>query len=91
MLEVSDVDFIRPCGVVVFALFYCHLDLCCGECYVGCLQFECFPNYEFVLCVLCLTVLVNCLLNAFVICVGEVNLFSLKVIVLFWIVLLFVG
>ena len=28
--------------------------------------------YLFVLCVLCLTVLVNCLLNAFAICVGEV-------------------
>ena len=53
MLEVPDVDFIRPCGVVVFALFYCHLDLCCGECYVGC------------------------------ICVGEVSVFSLKVMVLF--------
>ena len=37
----------------------------------------------FVSCVLCLTVLVNCLLNAFAICVGEVNVFSLKVIVLF--------
>ena len=36
-----------------------------------------------VLCVLCLTVLVNCLLNAFAICVGEVNVFSLKVMVLF--------
>ena len=23
----SDVDFIRPCGVIVFALFYCCLDL----------------------------------------------------------------
>ena len=33
----------------------------------------------FVLCILCLTVLVNCLLNAFAICVGEVNVFSLKV------------
>ena len=33
-----------------------------------------------VLCVLCLTVLVNCLLNVFAICVGEVNVFSLKVI-----------
>ena len=31
----------------------------------------------FVLCVLCLTVMVNCLLNAFAICVGEVNVFSL--------------
>ena len=37
----------------------------------------------FVLCVLCLTVLVNCLLNAFTICVGEVNVLSLKVMVLF--------
>ena len=37
----------------------------------------------FVLCVLCLTVLVNCLLNAFAICVGEVNVFYLKVMVLF--------
>ena len=36
-----------------------------------------------VLCVLCLTVLMNCLLNAFAICVGEVNVFSLKVMVLF--------
>ena len=33
-LEVHDVDFIMPCGVVVFALFYCRLDLCCGECVV---------------------------------------------------------
>ena len=33
--------------------------------------------------VLCVTVLVNCLLNAFAICVGEVNVFSLKVMVLF--------
>ena len=38
----------------------------------------------FVLCVLCLTVLVNCLLNAFAICVGEVSVFSLKVMVLFF-------
>ena len=37
----------------------------------------------FVLCVLCLTVLVNCLLNAFAICVCKVNVFSLKVMVLF--------
>ena len=37
----------------------------------------------FALCVLCLTVLVNCLLNAFAICVGEMSVFSLKVMVLF--------
>ena len=42
------------------------LDLCYGECYVGCLQFECFLSMcLFVLCVICLTVLVNCFLNAF--------------------------
>ena len=52
----------------------------------------------FVLCVLCLTVLVNCLLNAFAICVGEVNVFSLKVMVLFlgcvvfcWLIRVFQG
>ena len=96
MLEVPDVDFIRrPCRVVVFALFCCRLDLfvvsimlvvctVCGECYVSCLQFECFLSMcLFGLCVLCLTVLVNCLLNAFAICVEEVNVLSLKVIVLF--------
>ena len=45
--------------------------------------FVCFPIMcLFVLCVLCLTVLMNCLLNAFAICVGEVRVFSLKVIVL---------
>ena len=36
-----------------------------------------------VMCVLCLTVLMNSLLNAFAISVGEVTVFSLKVIVLF--------
>ena len=44
-----------------------------------------FPSMcLFDLCVLCLTVLVNCLLNAFAICVGEVSVFSLKVMVLFF-------
>ena len=52
MLEVSDVDFIRPCVVIVFALFHCHLDLCCGECYVGCPQSECVPVYVSV-CFVC--------------------------------------
>ena len=40
-------------------LFYCLLDLCCGECNFGCLQFECFPINVSV----CF-VLGNCLLNA---------------------------
>ena len=44
--------------------------------------------YVFV-CVLCLTVLVNCLLNVFAICVGEMSVFSFKVMVLFWVVLVF--
>ena len=38
----------------------------------------------FVLCVLCLTMLVHCLLNTFAICVGETILFPLNVIVLFF-------
>ena len=74
------------CGVVVFALIYCCLDLCCGKCYFGCLQFECFLIY--VSCLFCVfyvwTVLVNCLLKAFTICLGEVNVFPLKFIVLFF-------
>ena len=36
----------------------------------------CFPNYVS-------GMLVNCLFNAFTICVGELNVFSLKGIVLF--------
>ena len=36
----------------------------------------------FVLCVLCLAVEVNYLFNAFAICLGEVIVFSIKVIVL---------
>ena len=58
--------------------------MCCGECYVGCLQFECFPIYVYV-CFVCFKFdcVGECLLNAFAICVGEVNVFSLKVMVLF--------
>ena len=79
VLEVPDVDFIRPCGVVDFALLYCRLDLCCCECYVTlvvCRLSVFLSMCLFVLCVLCLTVLVNCVLHAFAICVGEV-MFSL--------------
>ena len=50
---------------------------------VGCSLSVFLSMCLFVLCVLCLTVLVNCLLNTFAICVGEVAVFSLKVIVLF--------
>ena len=82
MLEVPDV--MRPCGVVVFALFYCRLDLCCGKCYDCCLQFECFPIYMSV-CFVCF--MFDCVNELFVECVcylcGEVNVFSFKVMVLF--------
>ena len=66
MLEVPDVDFIRHYGVVVFALFYCHLDLCCGECYVGYLQFGCVPVYVTV-CFVCF--MFDCVGELFVECV----------------------
>ena len=58
------------CVVVSVMLVVCSLSVFISMCL-------------FVLCGLCLTVLVNCLLNAFAICVGEVNVFSLKVMVLF--------
>ena len=32
VIEVPVVDINRPCGVVVFALFYFLLGSCCGEC-----------------------------------------------------------
>ena len=57
----------------------CLRCLCCGECYFGCLQFVHFP---IIVSVLCLSVLVNCLLNVIAICVGEVRVFSLKVMLL---------
>ena len=84
MLEEPDVDFIRPCGVVVFALFIATwtcvvVSVMLVVCSLSVFLYMCL----LVLCVLCLTVLVNCLLNAFAICVGEVSVFSLKVMVLF--------
>ena len=48
-----------------FALFYCLLNMCCGEWY-----FVCFHVHVFVLCIFCLAVLVKHSLNAFAICVG---------------------
>ena len=81
------VKYMSPSGVVVFALLYCCIAswtsvvvsvsvVVCSSCV--------FPLYvPAVLCALCLTVLVNCLLNVFAICVGEVIVFYLKVIVSF--------
>ena len=72
MLKVPDVDFIRPCAVVVFAMFYCRLDLV-SVMLVVCSLSVFLSMCLFVLCVLYLTVLVNCLLNEFAICVGELT------------------
>ena len=59
------------CVVVSVMLVVCSLSVFLSMCL-------------FILCVLCLAVLVNCLFNAFAICVCEVNVFSLKVMVLFF-------
>ena len=69
-------------GVVVFAMFYCRLDFVVSVMLIVCSLSVFLSMCLLVLCVLCLTVLVNGLLNAFAICVGEVTVFSLKVIVL---------
>ena len=76
MLEVPDVDFIRPCGV--FVLFFCHWTCVVVSVMLVVCSLSVFPSM--CLCVLCLAVLVN----AFAICVGEVSVFSLKVMVLCW-------
>ena len=62
------------CVVVSIMLVVCSLSVSLSMCL-------------FVLCVLCLTVLVNCLFSAFAICVGEVSVFfeSLGVVFeLYW-------
>ena len=35
-----------PVKLFLLLLFY-DLDLCCGECYLGCLQFVCFVCFMF--------------------------------------------
>ena len=66
------------CGVV-FALFYCLFDSCCG----------CVIVVSCSLCVLFVTVFVNCLLSVLAICVGEVTVFSLKVYIILMLCLSF--
>ena len=44
----------------------CRSDLCYGECYVGCLQFECFPIYVSV-CFVCF--MFDCVGELFIECV----------------------
>ena len=41
-----------PVELLFLRCFIDTLDLCCGECYVGCLQFECVPIYASV-CFVC--------------------------------------
>ena len=83
MLEVPDVDFISSCGVIVFLCFIAAWTFVVVS-IVLVVSSLCVFLYMclFLLCVLCLTVSVNCVLNAFAICVGKVNVFYLKVIVL---------
>ena len=57
--------------------------LCCSVSWTSVIVTVCSLCVFLSMCVLCFTVLVNCLLNAFSICVGEVLVFSLKAMVLF--------
>ena len=86
MLTLSgpDVDFIRSCGVVVLFCFIATRTCVVVSVMLGVCSLSVPIYVSVVLRVLCLTVLVNCLLNAFAICVGEMSVFSLKVMVLFW-------
>ena len=52
---------------VIFTLFYCLLDLSCGDCDAISLYFMCCS-----VCLVCLTVFVNCLVKQFAICLGVV-------------------
>ena len=76
VLEVPDVDTIKPCAVVVLFLFCFIVTWICVV--VSVILLLCILCVFLSMCHLCLTVLVNCLLNAFAICVGEVNVFSLN-------------
>ena len=89
MLLFSDVVYMlvryaSPSGVVVFAFFAAWTCVVVSVILVVCGLSVFLYMCLFVFCVLCVTVLVSCFLNMCVICVGEVNVFSLKVMVLFW-------
>ena len=71
----------RPCELLFFTLFYCLLDLSCGECYVISLYFVCC--YVGVSGCLVCCVFVNCLVKQFVICFGVVAILLLKVMSVF--------
>ena len=68
-----------------FTLFYCLLDLSCSECDVISLYFMCCSVNGSV-CVVCLTVFVNCLVKQFAMCLDVVAISLLNVMdVLCWI------
>ena len=65
----------RPC--VLLFLFYCLLDLSCGECYVISLYFvRCSVGVS--VCLVC-CVFVNCLVKQFAMCLGVFVIFLLNV------------
>ena len=68
--------------VVIFTLFYCLLDLRCGECGVISLYCMCCSVNGSV-CLACLTVFVNCLMKQFAICLRVVVILLLNVMELF--------
>ena len=62
--------------------FYCLLDLSCGECDVISLYFMCC-SVNVSVCLVYLTVFVNCLVKQFAICLGVVAILLLNVMDLF--------
>ena len=68
-----------PCELLFFTLFYCLLNLSCGEC-ILCVS---LLVYLFVLCVAGLTVFVNCLVKQFAICFGVVAILLVNVMAVF--------
>ena len=71
--------------VVIFASFYCLLDLKSAECDVVSLYVLCCPVNGSV-CFVCLTVFVNCLVNQFAICLGVFAILLLKLMELLCVV-----
>ena len=63
-------------------MWYCLLDLRCGECDVISLYFICFTVNGSV-CLMCFTVFVNCLVKQFAICLGMVAILLLNVMEVF--------
>ena len=63
-------------------MFYCLLDLSYGECDVISLNFRCCYVNGYV-CLVCLTVFVNCFVKQFAICLGVVVILLLNVIKVF--------